>query len=40
MHNMNGQISMFDFISTEQEIIYPEWHDYTRNSDNRKVYDN
>ena len=37
MNIMDGQISMFDFISTKEDIIYPEWHDYTRTSDNRKV---
>ena len=37
MNIMDGQISMFDLISTDEDIIYPEWHDYTRASDNRKV---
>ena len=37
MNIMDGQISMFDLISTKEDIIYPEWHDYTRTSDNRKV---
>ena len=37
MNIMDGQISMFDLISTEEDIIYPEWHDYTRTSDSRKV---
>ena len=37
MNIMDGQISMFDLISTKEDIIYPEWHDYTRTSDSRKV---
>ena len=37
MNIMDGQISMFDLISTKEDIIYTEWHDYTRTSDSRKV---
>ena len=37
MNIIDGKISMFGLISTKEDIIYPEWHDYTRTSDNRKV---